>query len=136
MDLSQLETDRTLEIEGVWVNLEDEDKTQLLVARIGNPTYNARIRAKMKPFTNMLKRDAMPMEQQEGIVTQVLSETILLGWKNLKYKGKVIKFTPARAFEIMEGIPDFREMVLEISNSMEAYRLVEQEDDSKNSKAS
>ncbi len=136
MDLRDLETDRSLELDGVWVELGDDDGTQLLVARIGNPRYNARIRALMKPVTHLMKRDALPMEQQEGIVTKVMAETILLDWKNLKYKGKAVKYSTARALEMMEKIQDFRELVLEIANSMEAYRLEEQEDDQKNSRAS
>jgi len=136
MDLSQFETDRQLETDGVWVDIGDEDGTQLLIARIGNPNYNRLMRAKLKPHKNLLQRDAMPLETQERMLNEVMSETVLLGWKNLKYKGKKVNYSTARALELITDIPDFRDLVLEIANSMETFRVVEVEEDVKNSEAS
>lgn len=136
MDLSNFETDRELEVGGVWVDIGDEDGTQLLVARVGNQKFNTMLRAKMKPYRNMLQRDILPQETQEGLLTEVLGETVLLGWKNLKHNGKEVKYSAAKAKELLKGIPDFRELVLEIGNSMETFRVVEEEEDIKNSKAS
>lgn len=136
MDLSTFETDRQLEVDGVWVDIGDEDETQLLIARIGNPNYNRLIRARLKPHKNLLQRDALPMEMQEKILNEVIAETVLLGWKNLKYKGKKINYSSDRALEMLNNISDFRELVMEIANSMETFRIVETEEDVKNSKAS
>lgn len=136
MDLSTFETDRQLEVDGVWVDIGDEDGTQLLIARIGNPNYNRLIRARLKPHKNLLQRDAMPIEMQEKILNEVLAETVLLGWKNLMYKGKKINYSSARALEMINNISDFRELVMELANSMETFRVVEAEEDAKNSEAS
>lgn len=136
MDLSQFETDRQLEADGVWVDIGDEDGTQLLIARIGNPNFNRLLRNRMKPHRNLLQRDALPIETQEKILNEVMSETILLGWKNLKYKGKKVNFSTDRALELISEIPDFRELVMEVANSMETFRIVEAEEDVKNSEAS
>ena len=136
MDLSNLETNINFEHDGVWVDLEDADKTLLLIARIGNPRYNSRMRARMKTQQYALKMKELSIEAQEAIVTEVISETVLLDWKNLKYKGKAIKYSPTRAFEIMTQIKDFRNLVVEIADDMETFKIVSQEEDSKNSKAS
>ena len=133
MDLKSFETDKQLEVDGVWVDIGDDDGTQLLVARIGNDNYNRLIRTKLKPYRNLLQRNAMPEPTQEKILTEVLAETILLDWKNLKYNGKKVAYSPARACELLMGIPDFRELVMEIANSMETYRVIEKEADAKNS---
>jgi hypothetical protein len=136
MDLNEFKTDDGLEVDGVWVDLGDSDKTQLLIARIGNPQFNRVLRAKMKPFRNLIQRDKLPVETQETMLTETMADTILLDWKNLKLDGKVIKFSKAKALELMTSLKDFRELVTEIANSMETFRLDEEEEDTKNSKAS
>ena len=136
MDLTELETDESLEVEGVWVDLNDKDGTQLLVGRVGSSVFNSALRAKMKPFRNLIQRDKLPMETQEKLLTEVMAEYTLLGWKNLKHAGKQVKFSKAKALELLTGIKDFRELVTEIANSMETFRKEELEEDSKNSKAS
>jgi hypothetical protein len=136
MDLNEFETSESLELDGVWVDIGDKDGTQLLVARIGNSSFNNALRAKMKPFRNLIQRDKMPVESQEKIMTEVMSECILLDWKNLKYNGKVVKYSQKKALELLTSIKDFRELVTEIANSMETFRLQEEEEDVKNSKAS
>lgn len=136
MDLTEYETDSGLETDGVWVDIGDADGTQLLIARIGNPNFNRALRAKMKPFRNLIQRDKLPAETQEKMLTEVMAEHTLLDWKNLKHKGKVVKYSTAKALSLMIDIKDFRELVTEIANSMETFRREELEEDSKNSKAS
>ena len=136
MDLTEYETDSGLETDGVWVDIGDSDGTQLLIARIGNPSFNRALRAKMKPFRNLIQRDKLPAETQEKMLTEVMAEHTLLDWKNLKHKGKTVKYSKAKALSLMMDIKDFRELVTEIANSMETFRREELEEDSKNSKAS
>jgi hypothetical protein len=136
MDLNEYKTDENLELDGVWVDLGDTDKTQLLIARIGNPHFNRVLRAKMKPFRNLIQRDKLPVETQETMLTETMAETILLGWKNLKRDGKDVKYSQSVALKLMSELKDFRELVTEVANSMETFRIEEEEEDAKNSKAS
>lgn len=136
MDLKEFETDESLELDGVWVDIGDDDETQLLVARVGNPTFNRMIRQRMKPFKNLIQRDRLPASTQEKILTEVMAECILLDWKNLKHNGKTVKYSSATALKLMTSIKDFRELVTEIANSMETFMKEEEAEDTKNSKAS
>lgn len=136
MDLTELETDLSLEEDGVWVDLGDKDGTQLLIARIGNPKFTRVLRQYLRPYRQLIQRDALAPEKQEAILTEVMSECILLGWKNLMYQGKKVNYSTKRALEMMTDIKDFRELVTEVANNMETFKAESEAEDAKNSKAS
>lgn len=135
MDLSVFETDKDLEVSGVWVDLDKGDGSALLIARIGNTRFNTAVRERMRPYRRMIQSGKMSEDTQEEILTEVMAETILLDWKNIKLNGKTLKYSPKQACDLMRKLPDFRELVTEIANSMDTFRKEEVEEDEKNSKA-
>lgn len=89
-------SDRTLETEGVWVTI--EHGVRLLVARMNNPKYLARLRELMRPHQAELRlsrarytvdgkeappRDAASDELMEKLAIRAMARCILLGWENL-----------------------------------------------------
>ncbi len=135
MKFSTFQTDRTLEEQGVEVEI--GKGATITVARIGNSKYETLLRAMTKPFRRQIQQGLFPIERQDELLLEVVSKTVLLGWKGFTDDDeKEIPFSPAKALELMTETKDFRDLVFEIANEMETFRRVEQEEDSKNSKAS
>jgi len=135
MKISKLKTDSDLEVNGVWVDI--GDGAEILVARIENPRYKERLRTLGKQYRHTMTRGMLPIEVQEELLYQTASETILLDWKGITDDdGKNIKYSQKKAYELLKEVRDFRDIVFEISETMNAYQREVEEEDSKNSKAS
>jgi hypothetical protein len=135
MKLSEFDTDRDLEINGVWVDLE-KDGAQLLIARIGNPSYNRLLQEKIKPVKILMQQDRLDIETQDDIMVEILARTILLDWKGFTDdKGKPVKYTPKRGEEMLRK-RDFRKIVEEVSDAQATFKAAVEEADAGNSSAS
>lgn len=132
-DLKKLfKTDENLETAGVWQDLGDSIRVK--VARFNNTNHKRVMEGLMKPYQHMLRRGNLSEEIAEKILVQGMARTILLDWEGLEEDGKPIKYSMKNAERIMMEFKDFRDLVHNISQSMEIYKIQEDAETEKNSK--
>ena len=126
-------TDEKSELEGIWEDVAEGAK--VLVARVGNKEYTERFRRLGKGLQRQLDRGTMPEDKQAAILISIIAETILLDWSGLSDKGKPIEYSRETARTMLKEYPDFRQLVWDIANDAENYRVKDREDDLGNSSA-
>lgn len=124
-------TDEGKETEGVWINIGGD--TELKIARAENEKHLRRGLALLEEHQEQL--DNLPEDEKNAldrrITRQLAAETILVDWKNLKYKGKKLPYSQENA-EMLLQHSDFRKMVMKHAHNMQNYRIKADEADAKN----
>lgn len=119
-------TDEVAEAEGRWFPLSKD--ASVLVARTGNPNYLKSLRQRMKDAQIDTEDTSETNEKLvSDLVVETMAETILLGWKGLKFKGTAVEYTKANAKMLLE-VRDFRKRISGIADAHESFRLKEEEE--------
>lgn len=124
-------TDETREVEGVW--FEYAGDVSFLIARAGNKAY-ARTFLKLYDQSRRIlaTKGQAADEKAEEITINSLAKSILLNWKgDLKYKGEALPYSEMNARKILAHL-DFRKWVVERSEDMAKFKVVQDEEDEKN----
>lgn len=123
-------TDEAAELNGVWKNL---NGAELLIARAGNRKYAKLLTARVEAGQSLLDSadEEVAAKASDEIMAGVFAETILLGWKPLKFKGEVVEYSKETAKQMLL-LKDFRREVARLSDDMEAYRVKVEEAQVKN----
>ena len=132
-DLSSFKIDKKKSLEGVWEPL--GNGTEILVARIGNKKYQEAYANIPKGVRRMLENKTLADETAEEIYADVLSQTILLNWKNMNDEGKPIEYSTEAAQAMLQKYEPFRELVWELANDFQTFHDNAQTADVKNSKS-
>lgn len=75
--------DEKKELDGVWVDFDDEIKFK--VAKWENPLWTVKLLSLMKPYQQRLQRGKeLEPDVYSGILNKVVAETILLDWSGLE----------------------------------------------------
>lgn len=134
MKLSKFKTDKSMETEGVWVDV--ADGLRLKVARIGNPAYKTHIRRLGKPHVNMIRHanQAVDLDVMDALTVKAMAANVLLDWEGLEDEdGNPIPYSVKKAEELMTDVPDFRAMVEGFASDAELFRTEEMTDAAGNS---
>lgn len=123
--LKAFSTDKELENNGVWVDI--GDGTILCVARMYNDRYNELLRGAIQPH----KRKELTSDESLEIMIDVEARSILVGWEGVTEDGEDVPYSIEKVKEYLR-LRDFRKKILEVANSMEAYKAQELEDGEKN----
>lgn len=116
--------DEELSEEGVWVILDEE--SALKVTRLGNKKFKKEV-SKLSSNNKVVVQyfDELPKEA----LIRVVAKTVLIDWKGIKCKGKVIEYSFDNAVQMMTDYEEFFDLVVELSNERETFkRKVEIED--------
>lgn len=114
-------TDETAEMEGRWFPL--DKKTKVLVARTGNATYLKALRQRMKDAQIDTEDTSDENEKLvNDLVIETMSETILLGWKDLSFKGATLDYSKSNA-KMLLGVKGFRSRISGIADKLESFRV-------------
>lgn len=124
-------TDETGEAEGVWIDW--AEGARLKVARLGNPTYQKRFQALLKPHRHLRDRGLLPEDVQSEILNKCIAETILVDWEGVEYEGKALPYSSDNALKLISEFKDFREDILTVAGEQAVYRQTEVDESSKNS---
>lgn len=120
MDLqTEFGTDKARETDGVWRDV--GDGARLLIARANNPEYTAELRRLLKPHTVAVRRETIKADVLDPILTRALAVGVLKGWEGVSIGGKALKYSEENALKVMTDYPDFRALVVELSEQREAY---------------
>ncbi len=127
-------TDKQAEQDGVEVRL--DDGCTILVARANNRKFKSEMRRLMKPYQNQERRGTFDADLRDDLTRQAVAKFVLLGWKGIELDGKLVKYSPEKAEELMKRSEDFENDVIDAATMMETFRAIELEEGAKNSAAS
>jgi hypothetical protein len=133
MKLTKYKTDQVAEREGKWVPW--HEGSRLLIARAGNPKFQAVLQKQMEPHTAVLRAGGSPPEgAQEAAIVAATAEGCLLGWEGLDDDdGVAIPYSPAKAVELLTEYTDLRTFVQGIAADRAQYSASLILDSAKNS---
>lgn len=122
MDLGQLRTNPETAAEGVWVDV--GEGASLLIARMNNKKYAKKLATLLKPFERQVQMGTLSDDKADELMAEAYAHGILLGWKGLELDGKPIKYSTAKAKELLldPTLRDFRGLVEDIANQQKLYR--------------
>lgn len=133
MDLfSTFATDEKLEIEGRWVPF--DTKTSFKIARAYNKHFS-------RLFTRLYNSNKLAIQSKgkeaeelsERIMCEVMAKTILLDWKGpVAIKGEDLGTYSVEAAQKALMLKGFREWVQAQADEVSAYKVEQDEEDSKN----
>lgn len=131
---AQFATDPTKEIEGVWTD-DLGAGLKLKIARLKNPNFRKLYQRLTKPYERQIRNRTMDDAVENTILAKCLAKTVLLGWENLKVAGCVLEYSEAEALKILSNpqLADFRDLVVDLANDAELFRIEHLEQAEKNS---
>lgn len=130
--LNALRADLKKESAGVWERYPNSD-VSVLVARLGNPKFEAQARLLRKNARLRRKAEGGEITESEAqqAIAPAVAQHILLGWKNLEGDdGKPIEYSPARALELLNDptMHDFYSWILRVAGDGDLFRLEVEEE--------
>lgn len=126
-DLATLRTDKTKEVEGVWMEYVGESK--LLIARLRNSKMEEFLLTKQ---TSAARRLNDP-KYQLRMFRKAVARFVLLGWEKLFLDDVEQTYSEDLAYEIFTDYPDFYDTVLAMSQEIDAFKADNLEADAGNS---
>jgi hypothetical protein len=118
--LSSFATDEKLETEGKVFPL--SKAASIKVARSGNAKYVALLRKKLDEAQLDLATGDEANELAEGVLIDVMAETILLGWVGIQEGGVDVPYSVGKAKQYL-AVKDFRKKVSALADNFEAFKL-------------
>lgn len=121
-DISSIETDTKLEVEGVWRDY--NSKAKVKIARWANDDFSRLMRNKYKSVRSVMEGDDdAAAELSVELVIEVMAHTILKDVQGIGYKNQLItNYTPAIGIELLK-VKDFREKIKAMSEDQASYLL-------------
>lgn len=126
MDLEkEFGTDKKKEQEGTWLPLEIGKSGEVLIARIQNVNWRRLARKLPKSIRKQMNDDLLPEGTLDEITAEMMSKTIVLGWRGLTINGQEVEYSPETCMEILLKYPDFRIRLYDMASDMENFRVKE-----------
>lgn len=123
---AQFATDENAESSGVWREI--GGGAELLIARLGNRQYGKLLNKVFEANKKVLDLgDDVADKKSDELMVEVLAKTVLLGWKNVSFKGEVLEYSVEKA-KMLLSIKDFRRQVTQLADEMDAYRAKEEQE--------
>lgn len=117
-------TDESLENNGTWREI--GGGAELLIGRSGNKQYAKLLTKLVEQSRKVLDLgDDVADAKSEEIMTEVLAKTVLLGWKDVEFKGKKLEYSTDNAKMLLK-VKDFRRLVVGLSEELDAFRAKEE----------
>lgn len=142
---NQFATDPGKELDGVWVPVGPATRTtdgvpdpesipQIKVARNGNKRHGRIVVQLYEANESLLKqKDEAGEARNEEITIETMAKGVLLGWKNLSFKGEVVPDTWSyETAKKLLAVKDFRDLVTKHSTNFDLYKLVQEDAAAKN----
>lgn len=132
--LSRFVTDKSKEVEGVWVDV--GGGLRLKLARMGNANYTTALLGS-KYFGRSSKIIGIDAKGAVEDMRNAVAEHVLLGWEGLvDDNDQPILYTVDKAKEVLKETPEFYRLVLEYAEDIELYRKAAKEEALGNSQPS
>lgn len=126
-------TDSSKEASGTPTFVPGLGETKWLIARIGNPSYNAMLDRLYRKNRNVLEsKGTAAQEADNRLMAEVYAKTILRGWEGeIRFQGEMHKYSEAIALKLC-AIKDLRDKFHAVANDMATFKAVSDEAAAKN----
>jgi len=117
--LSALKVDPEASRDGIWFDW--VQGVRLKIARIGNPAFDARLRALMDEA-----QERGETANQDEVTKQAVAETVLVDWEGIDQdNGKPLKWSPKVSAELLsdEALADLYKFVVVKASETAHYRF-------------
>ncbi len=121
------------EVNGVWRTLHGAD---FLIARSGNKNFSTAMTETYDQNEKKLKEGGKAADElADKLMCGVIADTLVLGWKNVGFKGEVLAYSRANVIKLLSPpeMRDFRAALLNLADDAEQYRLHQEAEQEKNS---
>ena len=121
---AQFATDESLEDNGAWFEI--GGGASVLVARSGNRKYAKMLTKEVERNKKVLDlNDDAADKKSEEIMIAVIAETILLGWKDVSFKGEALEYSIPNAKKLL-AVKDFRKAIGQFADDVSAFKFKEE----------
>lgn len=128
MELNKIKQDLELESQGIWKAYRGTD-FKCRIARIGNPRFEEasrelRQQARIRAIAEGDDLDSADINQSMDDLAEIVAKCVLLDWEGLTENGEEVKYSPAKAVELLKrrDLRDWYAWILKVSNNAELYR--------------
>jgi hypothetical protein len=109
---------------GIWREFEG---SEFLIASSASIKFMRTMARLQKPFRRQLEKNELDPAEQQKMLIQALSQSILLDWKGVQNKaGEDVKYTTTDGAKALKN-PAFREFVMEVSSDLANFKAEEKE---------
>lgn len=116
--LNKYKTDKTAELEGVWVEV--DTGVEMRIARLNNDKARDMRRRLEKPYRSFA---TIPEKVSEEIMRKVVANAVLVDWKGVTGEdGKIIPYSPETAEKLLTDYPDLLNDVASVAMARETYQ--------------
>lgn len=116
-------TNRDMETEGNW--FEVADGVAFKIKRFGgynSPEIKKAVAKYHKPHALMISKGLLPDAKEREIHTRAFVESSIVDWKGITIGDEVAEFTVDKAVEMLVGLPDLVEVLMQEASNFENYR--------------
>ena len=130
-DLAQeYKSDPKAETEGVWEHLGGD--AEVLVAAWGNPNYEKALLDLPRHIRRRINRGTLSEKEDRELMAGIVSQTVLLDWKNLTNEGKTVKYSSDKAKAMLVKYAKFYRTIVEIASDESLYQGDDGDEEEKN----
>lgn len=123
MRLSDFRTNKVAEVEGVEIDVDGEG-FKITVARSNNDKAVKYLRKISKPFMRQIRKETLEPKKGRELIARMYSRFILLGWEGLEDDdGTAVPYSQEKAYELMNELPDFLELIQDFAGDRETFAL-------------
>jgi len=128
---SRFLTDDDKEQNGVWIDFGDGIRVK--VRRLKSKR-SLEVRKELeKPFLDQIRRGPLPSDTAEELLLQQMSRGLIVDWEGIDLgDGEVVSYSPARAYDVLKALPEFRDSIFSVCVDADNYRAQIDEDAEKN----
>jgi len=121
-------TDKNLESDGVWVNIESGGRVK--IRRLGAPEVEKISRRLYKPYEHLTRKNkTLPENVQKEIVVSLLTEAIVLDWDIVEEEGPDAPKVPYSEANMRRIFSEYEDLAVEIINLAGTRELFKTESD-------
>lgn len=124
--ISNLKTDAKKEVEGNWVDF--GSGLMVKVARIDNIAFMGHLRKISRKYVAQSRTgdDTKTLELLEKLRKKAMARFVLLDWSNMEDDdGKPIEYSPEKALELFDSVPEFYRGIIDISSDAATFKAEE-----------
>jgi hypothetical protein len=120
---SLFKTQKSLETDGVWFKVSPETSFCLRRFGGGNAHKVKQAMAKYhKPHARLIENDALPIEEVNKIMAQVVASSCLIDWKGVVVDEKELPCTFENAVKLFTSLPELFNALFEYISGVESFK--------------
>ena len=130
MDIkSSFSTDSKKEVEGVWVNL--DENSRIKIAKLGSREFQRVFNEISRPYRTAIRNKTLDNKTSEEILIKTFARAILVDWEGIKEGDQEVPYSHEKAEEYLR-ISAFRDFVTSCANDFTLFKEQEDKQDEKN----